>query len=384
MSIDRRDFFKTAGAGVAAAGLALTPGLADAPLGAKADAMAGQAPLKPMSEADKLYRIAACSYPIRSIFKNRGQGGGQQSQELKKQYGEITMLDFPQWTKDTFPGVTHMDIFSGLMGDITDDTMFVQRPTGGPGTFDPSTPSGRKWLEKLAAKQAATGVKTQHISNNAPTNLASPDDALRKAGVDVGKKWLDGAAIIGAKSVRMNSPQALGPSIRPNALTSQEQQAKGLRGDGYVRNFDIIPLLDKAIESYKEMADHGGNLGIKVTFENHWGLAADPMNIRIMLDTINHPYCEASPDFCNWEHEYMLFNGLKALAPYSHTNVHAKYWDRWGDLNDVQRSTRVMLAGGFKGTFALEYEAGPLNGIEGAKYLFKEVMAALSSPVPAI
>ena len=80
----------------------------------------------------------------------------------------------------------------------------------------------------------------------------------------------------------------------------------------------------------------------------------------------------------------MLFNGLKALAPYSHTNVHAKYWDRWGDKNDVQRSMRIMLAGGFKGTFALEYEAGPLNGIEGAKYLYKEVLAALSTPVPVV
>jgi hypothetical protein len=48
----------------------------------------------------------------------------------------------------------------------------------------------------------------------------------------------------------------------------------------------------------------------------------------------------------------------------------------------VQRSVRIMLAGGFKGTFALEYEDGPLNGIEGAKYLYKEVLAALSSPVP--
>jgi sugar phosphate isomerase/epimerase len=373
MTIDRRDFFKTA----AAAGVSAY--LADAPVGAKADPLAdAQALGQPWSEKDKLLRIAACSYPIRPIFKSRGQGGGRpETLELKKQYGEITMLDFPQWTKDTFPGVTHMDIFSGLMGDITDDTMFTQRPNGGgPGTFDPSTPSGRKWLEKLAAKQAATGVKTQHISNNAPTNLASPDDALRKAGVEVGKKWLDGAVIIGAKSVRMNSPQALGPSVRPNAIPRST--------DGYPRNIDILPLMDKAIESYKEMADHGGNLGIKVTFENHWGLAADPMNIRIMLDTINHPYCEASPDFCNWEHEYMLFHGLKALAPYAHTNVHAKYWDRWGDKNDVQRSTRIMLAGGFKGTFALEYEAGPLNGIEGAKYLFKEVMAALSSPVPAI
>ena len=43
---------------------------------------------------------------------------------MKEKYGEITMLDFPQFTKDTFPGVTHMDIFSGLFGDVTDDSMF--------------------------------------------------------------------------------------------------------------------------------------------------------------------------------------------------------------------------------------------------------------------
>ena len=108
------------------------------------------------------------------------------------------------------------------------------------------------------------------------------------------------------------------------------------------------------------------------------------MNIRIILDEVNHPYCKASPDFCNWEHEYMLFHGLKTLAPYSDTNVHAKYWDRWGDKNDVQRIVRIMLAGGFKGTFALEYEEGPLNGVEGAKYLYKEVLAALSTPAIAI
>ena len=241
--------------------------------------------------------------------------------------------------------------------------------------FDPSSASGRTWLEKLAARMAAAGVKCQHISNNAPTNLAGPDEELRKAGVDIAKKWLEGCAVLGVKSMRMNSPQALGPSIRPPAIPRGP-------GDGYPRNVDIEPLLAAAIESYKEMADFGGNLGIKVTLENHWGLAADPMNIRTIIDEVNHPYCEASPDFCNWEYDYMLVHGLKALAPYSHTNVHAKYWDRWGDKNDVQRSTRIMLAGGFKGTFALEYEAGPLNGIEGAKYLYKEVLAALSNPTP--
>jgi sugar phosphate isomerase/epimerase len=382
--VNRRGFLKGAGVGITAAGLSLVPG-------APAAAAAAE-----WTEKDKLARIAACSWPIRFIFKTRQGGGrgtpppastasaaggragaappthpanaGWTSQQMKEKYGEITMLDFPQFTKDTFPGVTHLDIFSGLFGDVTDDTMFEGRQ------FDPSRPSAKKWLDALVAKMAQTGTKVQHISNNAPTNLASSDTALRKAGVEVGKKWLDAGAILGARSVRMNSPQALGPSIRPQAIRDPET--------GYPKNDEIMPLLNAAIESYKEMADYGGNLGVRVTLENHWGLAADPINIRIIIDEVNHPYCEASPDFCNWEYEYMLVSGLKALAPYAHTNVHAKYWDRWGDKNDVQRSVRIMLANGFKGTFALEYENGPLNGVEGAKFLYKEVLAALSTPVP--
>jgi len=363
IAMDRRHFLKNAGAGLAAAGLALTP----------REIAAVNAATAQLSEKGKFERIASCSYPIRSLFKSRqgGRGGAPAGtlSEMKQKYGEITMLDFPQFTKDTFPGVWKMDLFSSLFGDVTDDSMFPQ----GRG-FDPSSTSGRRWLEELAKKCQATGTQVQHISNNAPTNLASPDAALRKEGVEIAKRWLDGLAVLSPRSMRMNSVTALGPAVRPNAIPRST--------DGYPRNLEIGPLLDAAIESYKEMSDHGGKLNIKVTFENHWGLAADPMNIRIMLDTVNHPYCEASPDFCNWEHEYMLVSGLKALAPYSHTNVHAKYWDRWGDKNDVQRGVRIMLAGGFKGTFALEYEAGPLNGVEGAKYLYKEVLAALSTPVP--
>jgi hypothetical protein len=408
---DRRDFLKTAGAGMTA-GVLMTP----------REAALAQS----LVEKARFERLASNSWPIRSLFRTRqgGRGGGggraagaagarggggraggpdgarggrgqaagggratapanrdrTPAAEMKQRYGEITMLDFPQWTKDTFPGVTKMDIRSGLFGDVTDDSMFITGAEGGGGGagFDPMSASGRKWLDQLAHTLVKTGTKVQHISNNAPFALAdfgSPEaDARRKAGVAMAKRWLEGCAVLRPVSMRMNSPQALGPSIRPNA------NPQG--GDGYPRNTDIIPLLRAAIESYKEMADFGGKLGIKVTMENHWGLAADPMNIRIMLDTVNHPYCEATPDFCNWEHEYMLFNGLKALAPYATSNSHAKYWDRWGDLNDVQRSVRIMLAGGFKGTFALEYEAGPLNGVEGAKYLYKEVLAALTSPTP--
>ena len=86
---------------------------------------------------------------------------------------------------------------------------------------------------------------------------------------------------------------------------------------------------------------------MKVTIENHWGLSADPIHIRIILDEVNHPFCEASPDFCNWEHEYMLHHGLQSLLPYTKTTVHAKYWNRWNNF-DIGRSVRVMTSGALR------------------------------------
>src|SRR5580765_3232436 len=171
--MDRRNFFKTAGA----AGLALSPA-------------AGAAVAKPLSEKEKLARIASNTWPLRYIFKSRTAfGRNPTSDAMKKKYGEITMLDFPQFTKDTFPGVTHMDLFSGLFGDVTDDSMYVKVPlTIGAATrvtqeFDPSSAAGKRWLEKLAAKMSATGTKCQHISNNAPRDICELDPEKRKTGI---------------------------------------------------------------------------------------------------------------------------------------------------------------------------------------------------------
>src|SRR5687768_7958123 len=218
--MNRRDFLKTAGAGVAAASLrepltsfaasAGEPGMMTEREAALAQAAAEKA---------RLDRIAGCSWPIRSLFKTRntGRGGPTGLSEMKQKYGEITMLDFPQFTKDTFPGVTRMDIFSGLFGDVTDNSMYMtaEEGGGGGGGFNPMSPSGRKWLDQLANILVKTGTKVQHISNNAPFGLAdfgSPEaDARRKAGVAMGKRWLEGCAVLGVKSMRMNSPQALGP-----------------------------------------------------------------------------------------------------------------------------------------------------------------------------
>jgi sugar phosphate isomerase/epimerase len=351
---DRRGFLKTAGG---AAGLAFAAG---------SQAVAG-----PLSEKEKLSRIASNTYPMRSLFKRRGGGrpDGPETEAMKKKFRELTLLEFPEFTKETFPGVYKMDLWSSLFGDFSDDSMYTQVAMTYNGRertfyeFDPSSASGKKWLDQMANRMKKTGTECQHISNNAPRNICDLDEAKRREGIEIAKKWLDGAAVLGAKTMRVNSG---GPRIAPSASATS----------GYPKNDEIVKYIAKCIESFKEMADYGGKRGVKVTLENHWGLTADPTNIRIIIDEVNHPFCEATPDFCNWEHEYMLYHALKDLVPYAHTTAHAKYWDRWKNP-DVQRCVRIMTEGGFKGVFALEYEDGPWDGVEGAKYLYKEVLAAL-------
>lgn len=357
----RRTFFKAAGAAVGTAGMM--------------KAAEPHSEWRPLSEKEKYDRIASNTWPIRYIFKTptdwteRDTETAKMVEGMRKKYGEITMLDFPTFTKETFPGVYKMDLFSGLFGDFGDPSMYVaSQVTVGTRThtfheFDPSSASGKNWLEKMANKMVETGTKCHHISNNAPRNISDLDPEKRREGIEVAKKWIDGAAMLGAKSMRVNSG---GPRIAPCAVAQHD----------YPKNDELSKYLTNCIESFKEMSDYGGKKDVKVTLENHWGLTANPINIQIIVDEVNHPHCEASPDFCNWENEYLLYHGLMALAPYAHTTVHAKYWNRWKNP-DVQRNVQIMLNARYDGVFALEYEEGPWDGVEGAKYLYREVMAAL-------
>jgi len=367
---DRRGFLKTAGAGLTGSLVAASENQAQEKISPEPISHAGAS--RPLSEKEKLARIASNTWPIRYIFKSHSNFLAEKPvvEQMKRKYGEITMLDFPEFTKKMFPGVYHMDLFSGLFGDMDDESQYVDSIVSQDGKdhtvkeFDPSSTSGRKWLEKMASKQVQTGTRCHHISNNAPRDICDLDAEKRRRGIEVAKHWLDGAAMLGAKSMRVNSG---GPRLAATPVADPSS---------YPKNPVLAQYLTNCIESFKEMADYGGKVGVKVTLENHWGLTANPMNIRIIIEEVNHPFCEASPDFCNWEHEYLLYHGLQDLAPYAHTNVHAKYWNRWKNP-DVQRNVRIMLNANYMGIFALEYEEGPWDGIEGAQYLYREVLAAL-------
>lgn len=361
----RRSFLKSAGVGMLGlAGVGATSLSAPASCSAAATAP-GQ---NQRSREERLLQMASNSYAVNRLFKRRQYPNRPERPEvlaLKEKYGEITLLDFPQFSLDTYPGVPAMDLWSSLFGDISDNSMFVRTERNGRTyytDFDPGAASAGAYLDKLADRIARSGLKAVHISNNAPRNLADPDEARRQEGIRVGKLWLDVSRHIGVQSMRCNTG---GPRVIP---------ASEIIG-GYPQNLEIEPYLKNAIESFKELADYGEKMGVKVTIENHWGLAANPINIRIIINEVNSPWCEASPDFCNWEHKYMLYNGLEVLVPMASSMIHAKRWTRFPDV-DIARCVRVLNDAGYKGYISTEYEAGG-DPVEGTRKLLDDVVDAL-------
>lgn len=357
-AIRRRSFLKSAGLGMAGV----------AGMGMRLSAQTPDEELKiSRSREERLQQMASNSYAVNKLFKRRPYGSRPErpeTTELKEKYGEITLFDFPQFTLDTYPGVKAMDLWSSLFGDVSDESMYrkIERQGYSFLEFDPGAATAQAYVDKLAAKIGNSGVKAVHLSNNAPRDVADMDEEKRKEGIRVAKLWLDVAKNIGMQSMRVNTG---GPRIIPASV---------IQG-GYPQNLEIGPYLKNSIESFKEMADYGEKVGVKVTIENHWGLAANPINIRIIINEVNSPWCEASPDFCNWEHEYMLYNGLEVLVPMATSMVHAKRWTRFPDV-DIARCVKVLNDADYKGYISTEYEAGG-DPVEGTLILLEDVVTAL-------
>jgi hypothetical protein len=123
-----------------AAGLSLssTASTAEIQTAATPECIANASAFRPLTDNEKVERIASNSYPIRWLFKTHNTanslvGDRKMVAKMKSKYGEITMLDFPEFTEKTFPGVTKMDIWSSLFGDVDDDSRYVSKTITGHG-----------------------------------------------------------------------------------------------------------------------------------------------------------------------------------------------------------------------------------------------------------
>jgi sugar phosphate isomerase/epimerase len=168
------------------------------------------------------------------------------------------------------------------------------------------------------------------------------------------KAWMDRAKACGASSLRANTGRGKAP-------------------------FDV----QRTGDSYRELAEHGKEIGVKALIENHGGYSADPENIVALVEHVDSPYCRSLPDFGNMSADHSWGEReafLKKLLPYAHL-ISAKGM-AFDELNrhtsyDVAACVRLAESCGFRGVYSIELWAPkgyyPANPIAAARSMMKTI-----------
>jgi len=194
-------------------------------------------------------------------------------------------------------------------------------------------------LDQLRASAEKHGARFINIQLDGPKyNLSAPNPEQRAASITLVKQWMNRAARLGCDSLRANTG----------------------RGKAFV-------LADTS-DSFKQLAEHGKAINVKILIENHGGHSAKAQNILSILGAVNHPYLQSLPDFGNvptTANQAQREAFIKQMIPSAHL-ISAKFMNF--DANqahtpyDIGSLVSMCEAAGYRGLYSLEqYAPDPLT-----------------------
>jgi len=212
---------------------------------------------------------------------------------------------------------------------------------------------------KLAAawkeKNEAAGVETVLVMIDEAGELADLSEEKRIESVKKHKAWVDGAELLGAKSIRVNLFGLTEPEAWHNA----------------------------SVVALKDLATYAATKNINVAVENHAQLSNDAAKLAAVIAEVNMPNCGTLPDFGNfcvereggerWGpapciNEYDPYQGIAELMPYA-KGVSAKSgeFDENGDEKriDYYKMMQIVKDANFSGYIGVEYEGDVLDPAPG-------------------
>jgi len=198
------------------------------------------------------------------------------------------------------------------------------------------------------------GVTVGLIMCDALGNLGDADPEARMAAVDNHKPWVDVAAFLGAKSIRVNAA-----------------------GDGTAEE-----VAANAVDGLSKLGEYCATKGINVVVENHGGYSSDGKWLSGVMTKVGMDNVGTLPDFGNF-FEYDRYLGMEELMPFA-KGVSAKSHEFDADGNEIHsdflRIMKIVKASGFKGYVGIEYEGPELSedeGIKATKALLEKVIAEI-------
>ena len=178
-----------------------------------------------------------------------------------------------------------------------------------------------------------------------PLNISSPDPVLRLETIDLSKRWIDHAAIMGCPRVMVNQG-TLAPDVRQSAIAT-------------LKTINAYAKLKKV---FVTMENRGGGQPRRSGAAGATAVGADrpsgPVpprppspNWDVVVEVIRSAGIWANPDVGNFPDETARAAGLRAMYPLSSGSSHCHYDpERYSEADAIQISKEV----GYEGLFSIE------------------------------
>lgn len=319
---NRRDFFRTAGAGLAAGlGLNLAGGRASA------------------AAAKPLFTISLAQWSLNKVLFGRKPAmlfGG----EVKK----LDNLDFAKAAKVEF-GIDAVEFVNQFFKDKATD---------------------EKYLAELKKRSDDNGVSNVLIMCDGEGNLGDPDDAKRATAVTNHHKWVTAAKFLGCHSIRVNA--ATGGKGTP-----EEQAKRAADGLAKLTEFGAKHEINVIVENHGGLSSDGAWLAgvIKSVGNPRCGTLPDFGNFRVDGKTMYDRYKGVD--------ELMPF--AKGVSAKSHD-----FNEAGDEIHtDYRKMLKIVVADHkWRGRIGIEYEGGKISepdGIKATKKLLEKVRDELAATI---
>ncbi len=193
----------------------------------------------------------------------------------------------------------------------------------------PEVPSDQYILQvRNKAKQLGIVISGSGIRNN----FASPDPAVRAAGVALAKKWVEVSSKLGAPVLRVFA---------------------GEIPKGYENKWDEVA--GWIIECYKEVAAHGEKFGVKVGIQNHGDMLQTAEQCLKILKGVNSKWAGLIVDTGNFKTPDPYLD-IELVVPYAvNWQVKESVFGLESTVNtDYTRLVKILKKTGYKGYLPIE------------------------------
>ena len=221
-----------------------------------------------------------------------------------------------------------------------------------------STPFAGKHTDKAFVGELVKRTKDANLENllilvGNKDRIDAPDAAQRDRSLDAHKAWIDCAAQMGCKAIRVDARSAGDPDIN----------------------------LKNAVDGLGRLCDYAKNTPVKVVVEPHGGHSQNPDWLVRLHKEIARPNFGLLPDFNNFG-KYDRYDGVTKCLPHA-VAVCAKslnFDDKGNETRtDFYRMLEIIEASTFKGVISIEFEGHNVDPVEGAlqtKALLLKAIAA--------